>query len=73
MKEGFLRTFSPRRLQALDALRRARKLPVGGQRNDLRQLARGLLGLDRYEIGDVDWERVSHGSDAAYEDPRSTK
>ncbi|MET4323692.1 hypothetical protein [Bradyrhizobium sp. RT5a] len=33
--------------QAADALRRARKLPIGADRNDLRQLARGLLWLHR--------------------------
>ena len=32
---------------AADALRRARKLPVGPARNDLRQLAAGLLWLHR--------------------------
>jgi hypothetical protein len=35
------------RKQAADALRRARKMPVGHARNDLRQLAMGLLWLDR--------------------------
>lgn len=38
---------SPLRRQAADALRRARKLPVGPDRNDLRQLALGLLWLDK--------------------------
>jgi hypothetical protein len=33
--------------QAADALRRARGLPVGADRNDLRQLATGLLWLHR--------------------------
>ena len=34
--------------QAADALRRARRLPVGaGARNDLRQLGMGLLWLHR--------------------------
>jgi len=33
--------------QAADALRRARKLPAGPTRNDLRQLAMGLLWLHR--------------------------
>ena len=33
--------------QAADALRRARGLPVGAARNDLRQLATGLLWLHR--------------------------
>jgi len=31
--------------QAADALRRARRLPVGAARNDLRQLGMGLLWL----------------------------
>ncbi len=34
-------------LHATDALRRARKLPAGAARNDLRQLARGLRDLHR--------------------------
>lgn len=38
---------SPLRKQAADALRRARKLPVGHARNDLRQLAIGLLWLEK--------------------------
>ena len=38
---------SPLRRHAADALRRARKLPLGHARNDLRQLAMGLLWLDR--------------------------
>jgi hypothetical protein len=38
---------SPLRRQAADALGRARKLPVGHARNDLRQLAIGLLWLDK--------------------------
>jgi hypothetical protein len=33
--------------QVKDVLRRARKLPVGPARNDLRQLAQGLLSLHR--------------------------
>jgi hypothetical protein len=41
-----------RRLSALEeqaaaALRRARRMPVGAERNDLRQLAMGLLWLHR--------------------------
>ena len=35
------------RKHAADALRRARQLPVGHARNDLRQLAAGLLWLDK--------------------------
>ena len=38
---------SPLRRHAADALRRARKLPVGHARNDLRQLAIGLLWLEK--------------------------
>jgi hypothetical protein len=38
---------SPIRRQAADAFRRARKLPIGHDRNDLRQLAVGLLWLER--------------------------
>jgi hypothetical protein len=38
---------SPTRRQAAEALRRARRLPVGPDRNDLRQLAIGLLWLDK--------------------------
>jgi hypothetical protein len=38
---------SPLRTQAADTLRRARKLPPGPHRNDLRQLAFGLLKLDK--------------------------
>jgi hypothetical protein len=32
---------------AADVLRRARRLPIGAERNDLRQLAMGLLWLHR--------------------------
>jgi hypothetical protein len=38
---------SPLRRQAADALQRARRLPVGHARNDLRQLAIGLLWLEK--------------------------
>jgi len=41
------RELSPLEEQAADALRRARRLPVGPNRNDLRQLAIGLLWLHR--------------------------
>jgi hypothetical protein len=37
----------PIRRQAAEALRRARKLPIGHARNDLRQLAVGLLWLEK--------------------------
>lgn len=36
------------RQQAADVLRRARRLPVGPHRNDLRQLAMGLLWLEKH-------------------------
>jgi hypothetical protein len=39
--------FSPLERQAADALRRARRLPLGSGRNDLRQLASALLWLHR--------------------------
>jgi hypothetical protein len=42
-----LRALSPLERQAADALRRARRLPLGSDRNDLRQLASALLWLHR--------------------------
>jgi hypothetical protein len=41
------KVISPLRRQAADVLRRARQLPVGHARNDLRQLAVGLLWLEK--------------------------
>lgn len=41
-------TASPIRRQLEDALRRARQLPVGPNRNDLRQLAKGLRWLEKH-------------------------
>jgi hypothetical protein len=38
------------RRHAADALRRARKLPIGHARNDLRQLAMGLLWLEKNQL-----------------------
>jgi hypothetical protein len=38
---------SPLRKHAADLLRRARKLPVGHERNNLRQLATGLLWFEK--------------------------
>jgi hypothetical protein len=35
------------RRQAADALRQARRLPIGHERNDLRQVAIGLLWLEK--------------------------
>jgi hypothetical protein len=50
---------TPLRKHAADALRRARKLPVGHGRNDLRQLAMGLLWLDRKGLQAVAKDRVA--------------
>jgi hypothetical protein len=41
------RSLSALEEQAAAALRRARRLPIGAERNDLRQLAMGLLWLHR--------------------------
>jgi hypothetical protein len=41
---------SPLRRHAADALRQARKLPIGHDRNDLRQLAKGLLWLEKKNL-----------------------
>jgi hypothetical protein len=38
------------RRQAADSLRRERKLPVGADRNDLRQLTLGLLWLEQQKF-----------------------
>ena len=45
--------------QAADALRRARKLPVGPMRNDLRQLAMGLLWLHRNGMDALVEDRIA--------------
>lgn len=45
--------------QAADALRRARRLPVGSARNDLRQLAMGLLWLHRHGMDALMKQRPS--------------
>jgi hypothetical protein len=50
---------SPLRKHAADALMRARKLPVGHDRNDLRQLAIGLLWLDRNGLRATAKDRVA--------------
>jgi hypothetical protein len=47
MRQQLKTAESPIRRQAADALRRARKLPVGHARNDLRQLALGLRWLEK--------------------------
>ena len=46
--------------QAADALRRARRLPVGANRNDLRQLAVGLLWLHRNGMPALVEDRTAH-------------
>jgi hypothetical protein len=40
----------PLREQAAEAVRRARQLPVGPERNELRQIAIGLLWLERRRV-----------------------
>jgi hypothetical protein len=41
----------PLRRHIIDVLRRARKLPIGRTRNDLRQLAVGLRNLEEKDLG----------------------
>ena len=41
---------SPLRRHAAEALRRARKLPIGHEQIDLRQLAIGLLWLEKKQL-----------------------
>jgi hypothetical protein len=47
------------RQQRIDALLQARKLPVGPDRNDLRQLAVGLRYLEQNGLEAKVWERRS--------------
>ena len=63
--------------QAADALRRARRLPIGADRNDLRQLAMGLLWLHRNGMAALMKQRLDNAveavaSVAAYSEPYST-
>ena len=63
--------------QAAHALRRARRLPVGAERNDLRQLAMGLLWLHRNGMDALVKQRSalplpSEGETAPWQ-PRFTK
>ena len=51
MKNSSDEAMTPLKQHAVEALRRARKLPIGPHRNDLRQLAIGLRRLDREGIG----------------------
>jgi hypothetical protein len=50
--------------QAADALRRARRLPIGADRNDLRQLAMGLLWLHRNGMDALMKRRLDVADDA---------
>lgn len=47
MKNSQKASRSPLRTHAADVLRRARKVPIGPARNDLRQLAVALLRLEK--------------------------
>jgi hypothetical protein len=55
--------------QAADALRRARRLPVGADRNDLRQLATGLLWLHRNGMDALTRQRLEDDFDDGSIDP----
>ena len=50
---------SPLRRHAAEALRRARKLPIGHERNDLRQLGLGLLWLEKKNIDPATLHRLN--------------
>jgi hypothetical protein len=64
------RTRSVLEQQAADALRRARKLPVGAHRNDLRQLAVGLRWLHRNGMDALTRQRLeSHFDHLAHSIP----
>lgn len=54
---------SPLEKQAADALRRARRLPLGSGRNDLRQLASALLWLHRNGMEALVQRRSKAGRD----------
>jgi hypothetical protein len=49
---------SPLRKHAADALRQARKLPIGHERNDLRQLAMGLRWLEKKNLQATEKKRI---------------
>ena len=51
--------------QAADALRRARRLPIGADRNDLRQLAMGLLWLHRNGMAALMKRRLDNAAGVA--------
>jgi hypothetical protein len=71
MERKMQRQLSALERQAADALRRARRLPVGPHRNDLRQLAVGLLWLHRNGMVELVKHRTAfelstgHAHDAA--------
>jgi hypothetical protein len=48
----------PLRKHAADALRQARKLPIGHERNDLRQLAMGLLWREKKNLQATEKKRI---------------
>jgi hypothetical protein len=60
---------TPLRKHAADALIRARKLPVGPSRNDLRQLAIGLLWLEKNGRGSKLLGRQPSQNDGAFTNP----
>ena len=51
--------------QAAHALRRARRLPIGADRNDLRQLAMGLLWLHRNGMAALMKRRLDNAAEVA--------
>ena len=67
------RTRSVLEQQAADALRRARKLPLGAQRNDLRQLAVGLLWLHRNGMDALTRQRLESHFDRRPFDPSAAQ
>lgn len=73
MKQFSDKSISPVRRQAADVLRRARKLPVGHARNDLRQLAIGLLWLEKRGLVTIaeDGEILVRQRKSAREESRS--
>jgi hypothetical protein len=58
---------SPLRTHAADALIRARKLPIGPSRNDLRQLAIGLRWLERKGLSSKVENRLNECTSAGVE------
>jgi hypothetical protein len=59
MDQQTSKAVSSLRKHAADALRRARKLPVGHARNDLRQLAMGLLWLEKNKLRSTAKDRIT--------------